>query len=332
MMRTPPVPEVEGTLGGAFPWRSHRHTLPDGVEIAYLDEGPRDAKAVFVLLHGNPTWGFLYRRFVESLAAEFRVIVPDHVGFGRSDKPQDPGYYSLRRHVENLSSLLAKLDPDRVVLVLHDWGGPIGMGWAVRNSERVAGVAVLNTWSFVKEPPIRLPWIYRFLFLGRAGWRRVVEKNLFIEKILAKRGTRRPLPAEVLDGYRAPFPRPEARVGMGRFPQLVPQTQDRTHESWEMMARIEDELPVLSSKPAMIVWAMRDVAFRKATLERWRSLFPAHELHRLPEAGHYLQEDAPEEIVAWLLSFARRLPGPVMSSSAGSRGSTRAAGRARSRR
>lgn len=296
---------LEGDFGGLFPWKSRRHTLPDGVEMAYLDEGPRDSRPVLVLLHGNPTWGLLYRRFVEPLSREFRVLVPDHVGFGRSDKPQDPAYYSLERHVDNLSSLLAGLKVRRAVLVLHDWGGPIGLGWAVQNPDAIAGLVILNTWAFVKQPEIRLPWLYRFLFLGKGGWRRVVEKNLFIEKILSKRGTVKPLPAAALSGYRAPFLRKESRVGMGRFPQLVPQTHRPEHESWAAMARIEDALPALGGKRALIVWALKDVAFRKPTLERWKSLFRDHELHLLPEAAHYLQEDAPDEIVAWVASLAR---------------------------
>lgn len=296
---------VEGDQGGRFPWVSKRHTLPDGVELAYLDEGPRDAALTFLLVHGNPTWGFLWRRFIAKLSAEHRVVVPDHVGFGRSDKPQDPQYYSLKRHEENLASLLKKLDLRRVVPVVHDWGGPIGMRWAANHPDRIAGVGILNTWAFVKRPTVKLPWIYRYLFLGKGGWRRIVQKNAFIEKFLARRGTARPLEPAVLDAYRAPFPRPADRVGMGRFPQLVPETEATTHESWNAMAAIEDALPALAQKPALIVWALGDVAFRKPQLERWKELFPDHELHLLPEAKHYLQEDAPDAIVDWLQAFAK---------------------------
>src|SRR5215468_1358772 len=124
-------------FGGEFPWKSHLFDVGDGVRQALVDEGPKDAPLTFLCVHGNPTWGFLYRRFIRELSREHRVIVPDHVGFGRSDKPRELSYYSLERHIENLGRTLDRADARNVVLVVQDWGGPIAMGWATRHPERV---------------------------------------------------------------------------------------------------------------------------------------------------------------------------------------------------
>ncbi len=147
--------DVQSDFGGRFPWKSRLVNVDHGVRQAVIDEGPRDAKATFLLLHGNPTWSYLYRDFIQRLSTKYRVIAPDHVGFGRSDKPRDPRWYTLDRHIANLGKVLAELKPSRVVPVMQDWGGPIGMGWATRNPQDVAGVVVLNTWAFVRDPPIR---------------------------------------------------------------------------------------------------------------------------------------------------------------------------------
>jgi len=134
------------------------------------------------------------------------VIVPDHVGFGRSDKPRDPRWYTLERHIDNLGRVLRELQPS-------GWsrdtglGRSIGMGWATKQADRVAGVVVLNTWAFVRQPRLKLPWLFKFLVLGRGGWKRSVQKNLFVELFLAKGGPR-PLSEEELEPYRAPFPPP----------------------------------------------------------------------------------------------------------------------------
>lgn len=300
MARTYPHLDVHTDLGGLFPWGSRFVEQDGGVRMAYLDEGPRDARVTFLLLHGNPTWGFLYRRFVERLATRYRVLVPDHVGFGRSDKPQDRSYYTLARHVENLTRLMDGVDASNVVPVIQDWGGPIGMGWALRHPDHVAGVVVLNTWAFVREPAMKLPWLFKFLLHGRGGWRRIVRKNFFTEWMVVRLLTSKKLDDAEKAAYRAPHPRPEHRVGVAMFPRMIPQTDEPQHPDWATMAGIEDALDegVLRDQPALIVWAMKDPAFRKPHLERWAGLFRSVDgPHRLPEANHYLQEDEPDAIL-----------------------------------
>jgi haloalkane dehalogenase len=294
--------DVQSDFGGRFPWKSRLVSVDHGVRQAVIDEGPRDAEATFLLLHGNPTWSYLYRDFIQRLSTKYRVIAPDHVGFGRSDKPRDPRWYTLDRHIANLGKVLAELKPSRVVPVMQDWGGPIGMGWATRNPQDVAGVVVLNTWAFVRDPPMKLPWIFKFLVLGKGGWKRSVQSNFFVEMFLAKSSK---LTDEQLAPYRAPYPTPDDRVGIARFPQLIPQTRDQLHESWATMASIEDGLQRLREKPALIVWALRDRAFRKAALERWQHAFTHVDGPvLLPQAAHYLQEDAPGPIIDAIESWA----------------------------
>lgn len=315
MPRTYTGLDAESDFGGRFPYQSRRFEAADGVRIAYVDEGPRDAPLTFLLLHGNPTWGFLYRRFIDRLWNRYRVVVPDHAGFGRSDKPTSADYYSLERHIQNLDALTKHLQLRNVVPVLHDWGGPIGMGWAVRNAESVKGFVVLNSWAFVERPNVRLPWLYRRLLLGSSGWRRIVAKNVMTELVLARSGTSTPLEPEVVDAYRAPHPRPGDRIGVARMPLLVPQTQDRVHESWNTMKSIEDALPAFREHPALLVWAQGDVAFGDEFLQRWKEVFPAHAGPiLLPNARHYLQEDSPMEVLREIEAFAETLrpsPEPV---------------------
>lgn len=314
----PPMPtrvydglDVASDFGGEFPWKSRRIDVGGGVQQAVVDEGPRGAPLTFVLLHGNPTWGFLWRRFIEPLRQRYRVVVPDHVGFGRSDKPRDPGYYTLERHIGNLATTLDALDVRNAVPVMQDWGGPIGMGWATRHPDRVAGFAVLNTWAFVREPVMKLPFYFKFLVLGRGGWRRATMSNTFTELFLAKGGQRK-LDAATLNAYRAPHPEPGDRVGIARFPQLVPETHDPRHESWRAMAAIEDALPSVADRPALVVWPKGDPAFREPWMRRWAGLFPRLDGPHVVEGRHYVQEDNPEAVLEhlqrWAASVARAMP------------------------
>ncbi len=298
--------DVHSDIGGQFPFPSRLVDVGDGVRQAYVDEGPRDARTTFLLLHGNPTWGYLWRRFIPPLAREHRVIVPDHVGFGRSDKPRDLAYYTLDRHVENLTRVLDAADARNVVPVVQDWGGPIGMGWAVRHADRVRGVVLLNTWAFVRDPPMKLPLLFKILVLGEGGRKRAMNSNFFTEFFLRKGGLR-PLDDRVMEGYRAAHPTPEDRAGIAAFPRMIPETAKPDHPAWRTMAEIEDGLAKIREKPALIVWPTRDQAFKEVHLRRWQGAFAKVDGPHRVHARHYCQEDAPEEILARIQSWARTL-------------------------
>lgn len=293
--------------GGLFPWPSRLVDVDGGVRQAVVDEGPRDAPLTFVCLHGNPTWGFLYRDFIRGLSARHRVVVPDHVGFGRSDKPRDLSYYSLPRHARNLTRTLDALDVRNAVLVVQDWGGPIGMAWATAHPDRVKGAVVMNSWAFVREGGLDLPWLFKALVRDDSSRTRVIERNFFTEVLLRRMGTRRPLDPRVLDAYRSAHPEPEDRWGIWAFPRMIPEPHDTGHPSWRVLANLESNLASLRDTPALLVWAKKDPAFREAQLERWRRVFPHAEGPHVLEAKHYMQEDVGDAIVGNVQDWAARV-------------------------
>lgn len=274
----------------------------DGVRLSVVDDGPRDAPAM-LFVHGNPTWSYLWRNLMGPAKERgFRVVAPDHAGFGLSDKPRDPGYYSLARHVDNLAALVRALDLRDVTLVLHDWGGPIGMGFAVREPQRVARIAVCNTVAFApkeKRPltkwhaKLATPWGYR-----AAVWLNAVERSAMTL------GVAKPLPRDVRRAYDWPMRDKGARVAAARFVQMVPDGPD--HPEAKTLSAIQAEYPMLAEKPMLVLWADKDRAMRARFAERWLEDFPhAQVAHVAPEAGHFWQEDAPELFLPRLLDFAK---------------------------
>lgn len=285
-----------------FPFRSRFHAV-DGVRLAYVDQGKGEP---IILLHGNPTWGYLYRKFIPPLSRRNRIIVPDHMGFGRSDKPLDPSLYRLARHMQNLESLLLKLDIKNATLVVQDWGGPIGLGFAVRHPDRIKRLVILNTWAWVIPAGTRIhPLLEQFRSPG-LGEALVQGLNLFVEGFLPAGIYRkeRVTPA-LMRGYRAPFPDWNSRVGILAFPRDIVIGDD--HPSAPTMSEISQKLPALRV-PALLIWAMKDPAFPRAVVGLWQKIYPHAELHALERAGHYLQEDEPEAIVGLIQDFLARHP------------------------
>lgn len=269
-----------------YPFASHYADIAGGRQH-YLDEGRGPA---VVMLHGNPTWSFYYRNLVLALRDEHRVIVPDHMGCGLSDKPQDYTY-TLRQHIDNLEHLLdEELQVPEVDLVVHDWGGAIGMGYAVRHPERIRRLVVLNTAAFLfAECPLRIRacrWPVFGPLAVRGG-------NAFA-RAAVHMAVRNPLPPEVQAGFLAPYDSWANRVAILRFVQDIPMR--RSHPTWETVADIQKSLHLLAEKPMLICWGMRDFCFTGKFLDVWQSYFPTAQVHRFPEAGHYLLEDAGERV------------------------------------
>jgi len=267
----------------------------------YVDEGPRDGRPV-VLVHGNPTWGFLYRNFIGPLTeAGHRAIVPDHLGFGRSDKPTDPELYRIPRHVGRLETLLESLDLRDAVVVVQDWGGPIGLSWAVAHPERVSGVFILNTFA---GPRQNLPVPLRLFRTPGVGEVLVKGLDMFVRGFVFRAGVvhRERLTADVRRAYLAPHPTWSSRTGVLVFPREIP--ANATGPVAELITRLERGLEQhFRPKPAWIMWAMRDPAFTPAVLEQWHKILPEAPMTQLDDASHYLQEDSYERIVPQLLSF-----------------------------
>jgi pimeloyl-ACP methyl ester carboxylesterase len=264
----------------------------------YLDEG---SGAPLVMLHGNPTWSFFYRRLVLALREDYRVIAPDHLGCGFSDKPQDYDY-TLGAHIDNLEKLIIELDLDRITLVLHDWGGAIGMGFAVRHPQRIARIIVLNTSAFFSH---RIPLRIRVCRTPLLGALAVRGGNAFARAALsmAVHHHERMTPA-VKRGFLLPYDSWAHRVAVLRFVEDIPRKAG--DPSFEVLADMEKKLSLLSEKPMLIQWGARDWCFNLDFLKGWQARFPDAEVDVYPDAAHYLLEDAHERILPRIRTFLQK--------------------------
>ncbi len=277
----------------------------DGLRLHYIDEGSGDP---VVMLHGNPTWSFLYRHLLGDLVGSNRVIVPDHIGCGLSDKPDDSRYtYTLASRVDDLERLLDHLGLTReLTLVLHDWGGMIGMVYAARHPERIARLIVTNTAAFHKPAAKRLPRALAICRSGALGALLVQGCNVFCRGTALIGCKKRPMPRAVKAGYLAPYDSWSRRVAILRFVQDIPLWPG--HPSYETVSWVQDRLPLLESIPMLILWGMKDFVFDHDFLDEWVHRFPHAEVHRFPKAGHYLFEDEPDSINDLVRSFLAARP------------------------
>lgn len=292
---------VDWTFGGLWPYEPRWFSTPEG-RLHYIDEGPRDGQPV-VLLHGNPTWGFLYRNFVDPLVdAGHRVIVPDFLGFGRSDKPSGTENYRTLAHVRRLSDFLDSLDLHNAVIVPQDWGG-LGLAWAVANPERVSKLFILNT-SMHNPDHFEIPFALKLFRMPGVGELMVKGLGLFHRVFLFRVGVmhRERLTKDVKRAYLAPHSTWDSRTSVLTFPRDIPVTADSPLAEFITTVEIGLERN-FRDRPVRVVWAMKDPAFTADLLDKWLKTFPQATVVRLADAGHYLQEDAHERIVPELLSF-----------------------------
>lgn len=282
-----------------YPFTSHYLDL-DGARCHYLDEG---SGAPLLMVHGNPTWSFYWRNLVVAFRERHRVIVPDHIGCGLSDKPQEYPY-RLEQHIGNLARLIEHLDLSRVTLLVHDWGGAIGLGAALRLPSRVARLVLFNTGAF---PPPYIPFRIRMCRTPALGAWAVRGANLFARAALtmAVQHRERMTPA-VRGGLLAPYDGWGNRVAIQRFVQDIPASDK--HPTWRTLAELERGLPSLADRPALIIWGMRDWCFTPVCLERLQSSLPSAEVQRLEDAGHYVIEDAHERVIPLVSRFLERNP------------------------
>lgn len=243
-------------------------------------------------VHGNPTWSFTYREVVQKVSDQARVIAVDHLGCGLSDKPQ--AYpYTFEHHVGNLARFVEQLDLKRITLLVHDWGGAIGLGMALKQPERIERMVILNTAAF---PPPYVPMriaACRIPGIGEWAMRRL---NLFARAALTMTLNRFPrLDKKVAAGLIAPYRSWESRIAIARFVQDIPRR--KSHPTWQLLSRIEQDLDILNTRPTRIVWGMKDWCFRPECLERFEALFPHAKVRRLADVGHYVMEEAADEVI-----------------------------------
>jgi haloalkane dehalogenase len=288
VFRTPDE-RFEGLPGYDF---EPHYTEVDGLRLHYVDESKNGGRPI-VCFHGEPTWAFLYRKMLGPLVdGGHRVICPDFAGFGRSDKPTDRGWYSYDRHVELVGALLEGLDLSDAVAVVQDWGGPIGLRWAVENADRVGALVILNTGISTGR-----------VSKGFMAWREFAEKNPDLPVGFVIQGaTTTELADDVVAGYEAPFPTPESKAGAAQFPLLVP-TEDDAPGAAEM--REVAEALQRWDKPALVAFSDSDPVFPYPRAgERFIEWIPSvTEQVKIEGAAHFLQEDRGEQIAGEILRF-----------------------------
>lgn len=256
--------------------------------IHYIDEGEGPA---LIMLHACPMWSFFYRRFVKVFSKHFRVIVPDEVGYGLSDKPKDYDY-RLETHVDNLERLVNHLKLEKVSFILHGWGGTIGTGFTVRHSQMVDKIIMMNSMAFSGyKLPLRLSLCKLFPWIG---------KKLLVDFNLMFYGLNK-YSAEVKLGYMLPYMKPEDRIAIIRFINDIPCKPDDL--SYESVIEVEHGLWMLREHKMCIIWAVKDWLYPEKYLHKWMNYCPDAKVHRVRNAGRFISEDAPDELIAIISGF-----------------------------
>ena len=287
------MPELPPRLRVLYPFEPKRFETPAG-GLSYVDEG---TGPVMVMLHGNPTWSFFYRDLVIGMRDTHRCLVPDHLGCGLSDKPRE-GDYTLAGHIERTCAWLESLDLDSIHLVVHDWGGAIGFGVADRLPGIIRRITILNTAAFTfpalpaRIGICRVPLLGALLVRGLNGFARGATRMTTV----------RPLSPGVKEGFLLPYDSWASRVAVHAFVKDIP--MHRSHPSWRALRDIEDGLDQWRQVPVQIIWGMHDWCFHPRILACWEAILPDASIHRLESAGHYLLEDAGEEVLSLVRDFA----------------------------
>ena len=279
-----------------------RHLKTRDNRLYYLDEG---SGLPVVMLHGNPTWSFYYRHLVKRLSPDYRTIVPDHMGCGFSDKPDAKDYrYNLQSRVADLDALITHLDlKEKITLVVHDWGGMIGLAWALDHLDRIHRIVITNTSGFLlpreKKFPLRL-WLLKYLapFAVPA----VQAGNIFAKSALYM-APRHPLSKQIKQGLIAPYNSWNNRIATLKFVQDIPICP--RDESYDLVKSVDDNLHLLKNIPMMILWGRHDFVFDLSFLKEWQRRFPNLPVHLFEDAGHYLFEDKPNETAKLIEQFLK---------------------------
>ena len=284
-----------------YPFKSNFFDRGAGLQMHYLDEGQG---APVLMVHGNPSWSFYYRNLVKALSGTKRCIVPDHIGMGLSDKPDDAAYsYTLAQRIDDLDALVSSLNlSEPLTLVVHDWGGMIGFGWAVRHPELVARIVILNTGAFLLPKEKALP---KRLKLTRTALGAFLVRgfNAFSFAATKMGCTRSKMSPEVSLAYRAPYDTWKNRIATLRFVQDIPLGPE--DKGFDLVENIAANLHQFNSVPALIAWGAKDFVFDDAFLRQWRKYLPQAKVHVMADAGHYILEDAAEEVVPLVADFIR---------------------------
>jgi pimeloyl-ACP methyl ester carboxylesterase len=280
-------------LESVYPFRSQFLQLGNN-NLHYVDEGQGQP---ILMLHGNPTWSFYYRNLIQTFKPKFRTVVPDHIGCGMSDKPQEYEY-TLENHIQNTYQLIRFLDLKKIILIVHDWGGAIGFGLVTRYPELFDKIVILNTAAY---PSHHIPQRINLLRQGKFGEWLTRKLNLFAWPATFMTTTK-PLPKAIKQGYLLPYDSWDNRVAVARFVQDIP--MDKSHPTFKTLSEIEEKLKSLKH-PKLILWGGKDFCFNQVFFEKWVNIYPDADAHWYAKAGHYVLEDALEDISLKIWEFIK---------------------------
>lgn len=274
-----------------YPFKSRTYTVPEG-RLHYIDEGSGEP---IVLLHGNPTWSFMFRHIVTRLAPSYRCLAPDYLGFGLSDKPS-AWTYLPEDHARHVQAFLLDLDLQEVTLVMHDWGGPIGMAVAMEDPSRIKRLIVMNTWMWPVQDDWHF-WLFSKAVGGPLGRVLIERANIFATQLMPRAfaDPARLTPA-VHDHYIKPLARAKDRKACAVLPKAIVKSSP-----W--LARIWNHRHLVQDKPMLLLWGMKDRAFRPQELARWMEVFPHARVQRLKGIGHYVPEEGGVDVAAHCQTF-----------------------------
>ena len=287
-----------------YPFAPNRFEVRPGIAMSFLDEGPRDGDIV-VMLHGNPSWSYYWRHLVLGLRDKYRCIVPDHVGMGLSDRPDDAHYaYTLQSRIDDLDALLKHLGIDGpVTLAVHDWGGAIGFGWALRDPSRIRRLIVTNTGAFPLPAAKRFPKRIAMGRDSRVGGYLIRRFNLFARGA-ARFGTERKLPKDVREAYAGVYDGWGKAISTLRFMQDIPLNEGDA--AWPLVKAMEAALPGYADRPAFLGWGLKDFVFDRHFLDGFRAALPNADVRAFDDANHYVLEDKHEVLVPAIRAFLDR--------------------------
>ncbi len=277
-----------------YPFQSRYFELPMG-RMHYIDEG--QSEHAIVMVHGNPAWSFVFREQIKCLSRHFRCVAMDHIGFGLSDKPRDWDYLPAS-HARNLAQLLAHLEIESATLMVGDWGGPIGLAYALDQPHRIRSLIITNSWMWSLKGIAHYEMFSGLM--GSAIGRYLIRRHHFFVRVLMKSMFRLSLSERIHRHYVEPLRIPEQRKGCWTFPREIIGSSEWLDSLW---SRRE----VLADMPALLLWGMRDIAFRDIELRRWQGIFTQPEVHEFADTGHFVQEQQGRALCPLIEQHIRRV-------------------------
>lgn len=289
-----------------YPSQSSNFTTINNRQMHYLESGKGKAETV-VMIHGNPSWSFYYRNLFNSLVNKYHCIVPDHIGMGLSDKPAKGEYaFTLKQRIDDLDALLSSLGVDKdLTLIVHDWGGMIGLAYATRYPEKIKRLVISNTAGFHIPHGKQIPWQLKLSRIPIIGSLLIQGLNVFCRGAVIQCVTRKPMSDDIKNAYLAPYDSWAHRLSVLRFVEDIP--LDKNHVSYKVVEKVDKNLDQFSKLPVLVCWGLNDFVFDKDFLEEWKKRIPKAEYHEY-DAGHYLLEDAGDEVIPVIQNFLDKHP------------------------